>query len=147
MSKVLFDKKILKERGLVTNGFCLPYNPQLIPRAIELRKKMTSAERKLWIGLLKDFPLKVMRQKVIDNYIVDFYCAKLSLVIEIDGGIHDTDEAKCYDQERTIILESYSLKVIRFKNEEVEMEFDEVCKTIMAEYQKWKTDHDFEMLS
>lgn len=84
-----------------------------------------------------------MRQKVIDNYIVDFYCAKLSLVIEIDGDVHDTDEAKYYDQERTIILESYSLKVMRFKNMEIDMEFDEVCKTNMAEYQKWKTDHDF----
>ncbi len=140
MNKVLFDKRILKQRGLVTNGFCLPYNPELIPRANELRKNMTSTERKLWNELLKDFPLKVMRQKVIDNYIVDFYCAKLSLVIEIDGDVHDTDEAKIYDQERTIVLESYSLKVIRFRNSEIEMEFDEVCQRIMGEYREWKSE-------
>jgi very-short-patch-repair endonuclease len=136
MRQPLYDKKALKERGLLTNGFCLPYNPKLIARAIELRKNMTPMERKLWIRLFKNFPLKVARQKVIDNYIVDFYCAKLGLVVEVDGNVHDTYEAKEYDEERTKILENYNLKVIRFRNEEVEIEFDKVCAAVMDELRK-----------
>jgi very-short-patch-repair endonuclease len=124
MRKPLYDKKVLRERGLVTNGFYLPYNPILTARVDELRKNMTPMERKLWTGFFKDFPVNVMAQKIIDNYIVDFYCPKLCLVVEIDGNIHDTDEAQDYDQERTGILENYDLKVIRFWNEEIETEFD-----------------------
>jgi very-short-patch-repair endonuclease len=63
----------------------------------ELRKNMTPMEKKLWMGLFKDFPLRVARQKVIDNYIVDFYCAKLALVVEVDGnvlGVIDNGERK-----------------------------------------------------
>lgn len=139
MRKPLYDKKILKDRGLVTNGFCLPYNPKLTARANELRKNMTPMERKLWTEFFKDFPLNVMAQKVIDNYIVDFYCPKLRLVVEIDGGIHDTDEARDYDQERTMLLENYNLKVIRFRNEEIETEFDRVCRALMDEIRKNQT--------
>lgn len=133
MRQPLYDKKILHERGLVTNGFSLPYNPKLIARANALRKKMTPAERKLWTELFKSYPLNVVRQKIIDNYIVDFYCAKLGLVIEIDGNVHDTSEAQEYDCERTKILEDYDLKVMRFSNTEVEAEFDKVRRIIMDE--------------
>ncbi len=84
----------MQKRGLVTNGFSLPYNPKLIDRANKLRKNMTQAERKLWTELFINYQFKVMRQKVIDNYIVDFYIAKLNLVIEIDGSVHDTPEVK-----------------------------------------------------
>lgn len=136
MRTPLYDQKILKKRGLITNGFCLPYNPKLTARANELRKNMTPMEKKLWTGFLKDFPLNIMPQKVIDNYIVDFYCSKLRLVMEIDGIIHDTCEAQDYDQERTEILKNYDLEVIRFKNEEIESEFDKVCLIIMTELQK-----------
>lgn len=65
--------------GLITNGFCLPYNPELTARANELRKNMTPMENKLWTGFLKNFSLNVMAQKVIDYYIVNFYCPKLHL--------------------------------------------------------------------
>lgn len=136
MQKPLYNKKILQERGLVTNGFCLPYNPKLIARANELRRNMTPMERRLWRGFLKDFPLNVKPQNVIDNYIVDFYCSKLNLVIEVDGNIHDTYEAQDYDQERTTLLENYNLKVIRFRNEEVEADLDRVCMMIMEELRK-----------
>ncbi len=136
MHKPLYDKNVLKERGLVTNGFCLPYNPNLTVRANELRKNMTPMENKLWVELLKDFPLKVLSQKVIDNYIVDFYCPKLKLVVEIDGDIHDTVEAREYDLERTKILVNYNLKVIRFRNEEIAMEFNIVHAKIMEQFRK-----------
>jgi very-short-patch-repair endonuclease len=117
----------------------LPYNPKLTARASELRENMTPMEYKLWKEFFKDFPLKVMPQKIIDNYIVDFYCAKLSLVVEIDGSIHDTHNAQDYDQERTGILENYNLNVIRFRNKEIETEFDRVCMIIMDELQKSQT--------
>ena len=139
MREWLYDKKVLKARGLITNGFCLPYNPNLVPRANELRKNMTLAERKLWIEFFKNYPFKVIRQKIIDNYIVDFYCTKLSLVIEIDGSVHDSKDAQEYDEERTQILENYNLKVIRFRNEEVDQEFVKVCTIIREELNKIQT--------
>ena len=63
---------------------------------------------------------------------------KLCLAVEIDGNIHDTYEAQDYDQERTGILENYILKVIRFRNEEIDTEFDKVCMMIMDEFHKTK---------
>jgi very-short-patch-repair endonuclease len=113
----MYTKDDLKRRGLVTTGFHLPYNPKLLERAKELRKNMTDSEKKLWHQYLKDFPYKVYRQRPIDNYIVDFYCAKLKLVIEIDGDPHFTDEARKYDRERSSILGGYELEVLRFTNQ------------------------------
>jgi very-short-patch-repair endonuclease len=141
MYRALYDKKFLKKRHLITNGYCLPYNPNLVARANELRKNMTPMARKLWVELFKDFPLKVMRQKPIDNYIVDFYCSKLRLVLEIDGSVHDTREAEEYDSQRTGILENYNLKVIRFRNEEIEKEFDKVRAIITDELKVYQYSH------
>jgi very-short-patch-repair endonuclease len=70
---------------LIDSDFHLPYNPKLVERAKNLRKNMTPAEKKLWYSYLRNFKFRVLRQKPIDNFIVDFYCAKLKLVIEIDG--------------------------------------------------------------
>lgn len=100
----------------VNSNFHLPYNKHLVARAKELRRNMTRAEKKLWYECLRTFPLRVLRQKPIDNFIVDFYCAKLKLVIEVDGASHFTDAAKVKDEERTKILQGYGLKVIRFTN-------------------------------
>jgi very-short-patch-repair endonuclease len=76
----------------------LPYNPDLVPRAKELRKNMTPAERKLWNEYLRTFPYRVHRQRPINHYIVDFYCPKLKLIIEVDGDSHFTPESQEYDQ-------------------------------------------------
>ena len=97
----------------------LPYNKNLVPRAKALRKNMTLAERKIWYDYLRNFSYRVYRQRPIDNFIVDFYCPKLKLVIEIDGDSHSSENAQKYDRERTKILAGYGLKVIRFNNEEV----------------------------
>ena len=133
MRKPLYDKEELGKRGLITNGYCLPYNPKLISRANDLRRNLTPAEHKLWFELLRDYPFKFVRQKVIDNYIADFYCAKLNLIVELDGAIHDQSANIAYDLERTNVLESYNLKVLRFRNEEIETDFEQVC-TIIKEY-------------
>ena len=69
----------------LTDHHHLPYNPKLVQRAKELRKNMTKAERKLWYDYLRNFKYRVHRQRPIDQFIVDFYCFELKLVIEIDG--------------------------------------------------------------
>ncbi|MGB3656019.1 MAG: endonuclease domain-containing protein [Rivularia sp. (in: cyanobacteria)] len=114
----------------IKTAYHLSYNPKLIEKAKELRKNMTPAEKKLWNNYLKTLKTRFLRQRPIDNFIVDFYCANLKLVIEIDGESHFTDEAKNYDSQRTLILEGYGLQVIRFTNEEVFKNFEGVCECI-----------------
>ncbi len=113
--------------------FHLPYNRQLVEKAKELRKNMTPTERKLWYGYLRTFNFRVLRQRPIDNFIVDFFCAQFKLVIEVDGEGHFTDEGKDYDWERTQILEGYGLKVLRFSNDEVLQDWEGVCRRIEEE--------------
>jgi very-short-patch-repair endonuclease len=117
-------------RQNITTDFHLPYKAGLVERAKELRKNMTVAEKKLWNEYLKTFPFRVLRQRPIDRFIVDFYCSKLKLVIEVDGDSHFIDNAPAYDQERTNILEGYGLTVIRFTNQQVLQEFEAVCLQI-----------------
>ncbi|NJM61475.1 MAG: endonuclease domain-containing protein [Oscillatoriales cyanobacterium RU_3_3] len=115
------------------SNFHLPYNPKLIAIAKELRKNPTPAEKKLWQKFLRNFPFRVLRQRPIDNFIVDFYCAALRLVIEVDGETHFTEQGKQSDAERTAILEGYGLKVVRFTNVEVLQEFEGVCQKLLGE--------------
>jgi len=124
------NNKYLKKRGLVGNGYILPYNPNLTERAKDFRNNMTIAEKKLWIEFLKNHKYRFKAQKQIDNYIVDFYCSKHKLIIEIDGEIHNSYERLGYDEERTKVFESYCIRVIRFKNEDVINNFENVCNKI-----------------
>lgn len=82
---------------------------------------MTDAERQLWSKLkgkqLKDF--QFYRQKIIGNYIVDFYCPKAKLVVELDGGQHYIEEIKKKDNLRDIQLKNLGLRVLRFPDNEV----------------------------
>ena len=116
----------------VTN---LPYDSRLNERAKELRRKMTPQERKLWHRFLKDYSIKIYKQRVIKFFVVDFYCAEARLVIELDGSQHYTEQGKAYDEERSQILREYGLKVLRFSNREVEQQFDAVCEKIHKEVQ------------
>ena len=115
---------------LKETDFHLPYNSALISRAKELRKNMTPAERKLWYRYLRTFEIRVLRQRPIDHFIVDFYCPSLKLVIEVDGESHYTEESKERDRARTQQLEGYGLKVVRFTNQQVLYEFEKVCDEI-----------------
>ncbi|MFP4414562.1 endonuclease domain-containing protein [Coleofasciculus sp.] len=81
---------------------------------------------------MRTFKFRILRQRPIDYFIVDFYCAALKLVIEIDGDSHFTDQGKVYDFNRTSILEGYGLQVVRFTNEEVLNHFESVCQQINA---------------
>lgn len=121
---------MFREKGLLNTDFHLSYNPQLVERARELRKHMTPAEKKLWYSYLRTFKFRVLRQRPIDKFIVDFYCAELKLVIEVDGNSHFTKVGKDYDAARTEILEGYGLKVMRFTNEQVLNNLESVCQQI-----------------
>ncbi len=128
--KLTWDNATLKDRGLITTGFHLPYNPDLVSLARQMRKTQTEAEKKIWFELLRNFKFSVLRQRPIDNFIVDFYCPKLKLVIEIDGAPHFTSEGKSADKTKEEILEGYDLKIIRFTNHEVMDHFHHVCEII-----------------
>ena len=106
------------------------YNKANIPLAKALRKNMTPWERKLWYGFLRNYPVRFQRQKSIGNYIVDFYCAKAGLVIELDGGGHYTIEQTEKDNLRTKELENMKLTVLRFCNLDIDRNFSGVCEYI-----------------
>jgi very-short-patch-repair endonuclease len=119
--------------NFIQGQYFLPYNPKLLARAKEMRKNPTPAEKKLW-NYLRTFPLKVYRQRPIDNFIVDFCCEPLKLVIEVDGESHFTESGIIYDRERTRVLEGYGLKVMRFTNQEVLQNYESVCAEIEKVY-------------
>lgn len=93
---------------------------------------MTPSENLLWQNLRnrKVNNFKFRRQHPISTYIVDFYCHEAKLVIEVDGGIHFIDDNVEYDKFRTLQLEAFGLKVIRFRNEEVLKNMSEVLAEI-----------------
>ncbi|MDJ0596037.1 MAG: endonuclease domain-containing protein [Pleurocapsa sp. MO_226.B13] len=126
MYLVAYNPLVMSNRDRNFNNFHLPYNPDLVAKARELRKNMTPAEKKLWYDYLRNFKFRVLRQRPIASFIVDFYCAALKLVIEVDGDSHFTEAGRAYDAERTRILEGYGLKVIRFTNDEVLHNFEAV---------------------
>ncbi|MBO5333625.1 MAG: endonuclease domain-containing protein [Clostridia bacterium] len=107
------------------------HNPKLTEKAKNLRKNMTKEEKHLWYDFLKDYPIRFLRQKVIDNYIVDFYCSSLNLVIELDGSQHYDEHGVIeYDKIRTEKLEERNLTIIRIPNNEIWYNFDGVCEYI-----------------
>ena len=92
-----------------------------------MRKNATKEEKHLWYDYLSKYPVRFQRQKVIDDFITDFYCHKAKLIIEIDGSQHYTEDGRKHDDFRTEILEGYDLKVIRFTNRQVKENFRGVC--------------------
>lgn len=112
----------------------LPYNKNLVALAIENRKNPTKAESKIWNEVLRKRQLacyKFLRQKPIDNFIVDFYCSELRLVVEIDGDSHA--ETVEYDLERTRILNLLGLNVVRYTNDEVLRNFEGVYEDLVRQ--------------
>lgn len=103
------------------------HNPQLTGNARNLRKNMTKEERHLWYDYLRNYKVRFLRQKVIDNYIVDFYCSKAKLVIELDGSQHYDEKALLSDKIRTERIEKYGLTVLRIPNNEINKNFDGGC--------------------
>lgn len=99
--------------------------------ARNLRKSMTPQERRLWYDFLKSLPQTVYRQKIIGNFIVDFYISSCKLVIELDGAQHTEPQAVEYDAERTAYLQDIGCRVLRYANNAVDTNFADVCEDIL----------------
>ena len=108
----------------------LKKNNKLLNVARILRRNMTRQEKHLWYDFLRYYPVKIYKQRIIDNYIADFYCHSARLVIELDGPQHYTNQGKTHDEARTEILEKYGIYVLRFFNKDIDDNFDDVCRMI-----------------
>ena len=91
---------------------------------------MTPQERKLWYLFLRDYSVKVYKQRIIGSFIVDFYCHAAKLAIELDGMQHYKEQGLAYDMERSAFLAGRGITVLRFTNKEIDQDFCTVCKTI-----------------
>ena len=100
----------------------------IFEKAHLLRNRMTLCEKIMWDELRnrRTFKVRFRRQHPIDIFIVDFYCHKYKLVVEVDGDIHSFQ--KDYDEGRTAELERFDLKIIRFTNQEILNNIEKVCR-------------------
>ena len=105
-------------------------NPAMKERAGELRGHMTPQETLLWNYCLKRLPVQIYRQYVIESYIVDFFCRKARLVIEVDGAQHRSLEGMKYDEKSSSRIEKYDILVIRFSNLDIERNLKNVGQYI-----------------
>ena len=112
----------------------LVYNNRLKKCSRQLRKNMTDVEAKLWSKIrgkqLKSY--QFYRQKPIGNFIVDFYCPKGNLIIELDGGQHYSEEGKAKDEYRDSHLEGLGLRILRFSDREVIEDMSGVLEKIWS---------------
>lgn len=92
---------------------------------------MTKDERRLWYDFLRELPIRFHRQKVIGDYIIDFYCASKKLAIELDGSQHYDDKKQVEsDRQRDLYLANLGITVLRYSNLDVNKSFDIVCQDI-----------------
>ena len=104
--------------------------------ARNLRNNATPQEKKLWFRFLRQFPLPIHRQYVIKDCIVDFYCHKAKLAIEIDGSQHLNPNGITVDTERTAKLLDLGIEVIRFTNADIDYTFNSVCALIIEKIEE-----------
>jgi len=118
----------------ISDNVSMFYNakPHIFEKAKSLRNNMTNSELTLWEKLKgkQMLGLRFRPQHPIDIFIADFYCHPLKLVIEVDGGIHKTSDQKEYDIGRTGELNYWDIEVIRFTNEQIENNINQVIKQI-----------------
>ena len=116
--------------------------PHQFKYARELRREMTEAEKILWEHLRarRFLNLKVRRQHPILDFIADFYCHELLLIVEADGGYHEERDVKYYDKERTKEFNRCGITIVRFTNEEILNDLDRVLKSLKATVVKLKSD-------
>ena len=104
--------------------------PEIIDHARKMRKEPTEEENKLWHIILKHIKPRFIRQKTIGYYIVDFYCPKLKLIIEIDGEQHFWDENAEYEKRREKFLNDSGYKLLHFYNSDINKHIREAEHTI-----------------
>ena len=102
----------------------------LLTKARTLRREMTKEERHLWYDFLCQYPVRFRRQRPMLEYIVDFYCPKVQLGVELDGEQHASGSQLEYDMERTHRLSKMGIFILRFTNREVWQNFSGVCQAI-----------------
>ena len=108
----------------------MKHDAAILRNSQKLRKNMTKEERHLWYDFLKNYPVQFKRQYPIGSYIVDFYCDKAKLVVELDGSQHCEPERLGYDGMRTAFLQQKGLYVLRISNLDVMRQFRSVCETV-----------------
>ncbi len=108
----------------------LPRNKSLKTLSSNLRNNATPQENKLWYEFLRTYPVRFNRQRIVGNFILDFYCAKARLAVELDGSQHYENKGINHDEQRTEYLESLGIYVLRFTNSEINENFYEVCTVI-----------------
>ena len=112
--------------------------PQLNTFRKTLRNNMPQPERKLWFYIRrKQLGVKFRRQHSIEKYIIDFFCCELKLAIELDGNSHFSEQAQAYDHQRTQDLNKLGIRVLRFTNNEVNHNVEEVLARIMDSIPKY----------
>ena len=109
----------------------LEYNEKLLRISQNLRKNMTPEEKRLWYEFFKLLPITVNRQKMIADYVVDFYIHSANIVIEIDGIQHETRKNKASDEIRDSKLTSLGITVLRYSNTSIRDDFNYVCDDIL----------------
>ncbi len=103
---------------------------KLTPFAQQLRSEATKEEKRLWYEYLSTYPIRFRRQKVIGTYILDFYCYKVRLAVELDGSHHFDERALEKDEVRTRWLNQQGILVLRFLNSDIWNNLSHVCATI-----------------
>ena len=87
----------------------------------ELQREMTWQQKKLWVDFLRDYPVRVVRQKIVDRFVVDFFCMRAKLVIEVGEGFSELREK---------VITGYGLSIMHVSDEEIEEDFEGVCERI-----------------
>lgn len=129
---------LITSSGVIQMG--LPRRNALVSLAYQLRCNATPAERKLWYRFLCSYSVPFRQQKVIGPYIVDFFCNKVRMSIELDGSQHYEEKGRIKDTYRTRYLELLEIKELRFSNYEISNDFEAVCETIHLEVTKRRND-------
>jgi very-short-patch-repair endonuclease len=111
----------------------LPRDKKLKPLSAKLRRNTTKEENHLWYDYLRSYPVQFNRQRIIGEYIADFFCSKAKLIIEIDGSQHYEEKGLEYDIVRTQYIENLGFKVLRFTNLDIKQNFEGVCIAIETE--------------
>lgn len=103
---------------------------EMLCRARGLRREMTPHERRLWYEYLRTYPVKFRKQYVLDGFILDFYCMKARIAIELDGNQHYDPDALKYDEQRTAFLKRKGILVLRYRNKDLDDNLSYICDQI-----------------
>ena len=135
MRQALSRGNALALTAALRSEMSLEYDKKLISLAKALRKNMTDEEKHLWYDFFKKLPVTVNRQKVIGDYIVDFFVAEQRIAIEVDGTQHGDPEQREKDKKRDFELRSLGIRVLRYTNKDVCQRFENVCEDILRHLQ------------